>query len=237
MSGSLASARCVVPLVLDMLTPRPASVADVGCGVGPWLSVVMEHGITDVAGFDGSYVPRELLMIPRERFVEADLTRPVAADRAYDLALCLEVGEHLPAVAGPTLVASLTRLAPVILFSAAVPFQGGTGHINERWPDFWAGLFAAHDYLPVDAVRPRIWRQREVALWYRQNLMLYAHRDKIAADAGLAAARARTNDAMLSIAHPELFEKRNRKPIRRFPRLARARAWVSGLLGTLRGRG
>lgn len=63
--GSLRSARQIVPLVIDLV--HPASVLDVGCGVGAWLSLFAEHGITELLGVDGDYVQREMLLIPSER--------------------------------------------------------------------------------------------------------------------------------------------------------------------------
>jgi SAM-dependent methyltransferase len=227
-TGSQGSARVVVPLVIDLISP--ASVVDVGCGVGGWLAEFISAGIHDAHGYDGDYVPRAMLTIPPDRFHAADLTTPLNLGRRFDLAISLEVGEHLPPPSSETFVATLCSAAPVVLFSAAIPLQGGTGHVNERWPEEWATLFAARGYRAVDALRPLIWHDQRVAVWYRQNLLLFA------SDPRLAAARARTSDTMLGIVHPRLFERRNRKPIRRFPRLARARAWLSGLSRTLRGK-
>jgi SAM-dependent methyltransferase len=173
------SAREIVPLVLADLPVR--SVCDVGCGVGAWLSVFAEHGIDDVIGVDGAYAAEADLLIPRDRFVPRDLKSGVDLERSFDLALCLEVAEHLPERHAGPLIDSLVELAPAVLFSAAIPHQGGHGHVNERWQSWWAGLFAAHDYAPVDLVRPRIWRNPRVNSWYKQNLLLYVRRDELAA--------------------------------------------------------
>jgi hypothetical protein len=61
--------------------------------------------------------------------------------RTFDLAICLEVAEHLPPEAAEGFIDSLTRLAPVVLFSAAITFQVGNQHLNGQWPDYWATLF------------------------------------------------------------------------------------------------
>ena len=92
--GSARSAAVVVPLVLSLLTVR--SVIDVGCGVGPWAAEFMARGIEDVWGVDGDYVDRAQLRIPKDRFTPRDLTKPLQFDRTFDLAVCLEVAEHLP---------------------------------------------------------------------------------------------------------------------------------------------
>ncbi len=149
---------------------------DVGCGQGTWLSVFAEYGATDVNGIDGDYVDRDRLEIPADRFHGQDLSRPLAVERTFDLAVSLEVAEHLPEVACDGFVESLTRLAPVVLFSAAAPYQGGQNHVNEQWPEYWAERFARHGYLPVDCLRRRVWANPDVEWWYAQNALLFVAR-------------------------------------------------------------
>src|SRR2546429_8002382 len=91
--GSLASARVIVPIVLDLL--GPTSVVDVGCGIGTWLSVFEESGVSDVIGVDGDYVDRDRLLIEPGRYIARDLESPLRLDRSFDLAVSLEVAEHL----------------------------------------------------------------------------------------------------------------------------------------------
>jgi SAM-dependent methyltransferase len=172
--GARRSARVVVPLVVRLVRPR--DVVDVGCGQGTWLTVFREHGVEDVWGIDGDYVDRGRLEIPRERFLSRDLTRPLHPGRSFDLAVSLEVAEHLPADCAEAFVASLTALAPVVLFSAAAPYQGGQNHVNEQWPAYWAELFAARGYVPIDCLRRRLWDDERVEWWYAQNMLLFAER-------------------------------------------------------------
>jgi SAM-dependent methyltransferase len=172
--GARRSARVVVPLVLRLLQPR--KVVDVGCGQGSWLAVFREHGIEDILGIDGDYVDRGQLEIPPERFLSWDLTRPLRLERSFDLAVSLEVAEHLPADGAGAFVESLTALAPVVLFSAAAPYQGGQNHINEQWPAYWAKWFAARDYVPIDCLRRHLWDDDRVEWWYAQNMLLFARR-------------------------------------------------------------
>jgi SAM-dependent methyltransferase len=169
--GALRSAERVVPIVADLL--RPNSVVDVGCGIGWWLSVFAQHGAPDVLGIDGDYVDRGRLRIAAERFMPADLSRPLRLDRRFDLAISLEVAEHLPPERAPGFVGDLVALAPAVLFSAALPNQGGVDHLNERWLPFWAEEFARHGYAPLDVVRPRVWDDPAVEFWYAQNTLLY----------------------------------------------------------------
>jgi SAM-dependent methyltransferase len=177
--GSASSARVVLPHVREWI--RPASVVDVGCGSGTWLAAWQDLGVDDVLGVDGAHVRDATPSALRPGQLRiADLTRPLGLDRTFDLAMSLEVAEHLPPECADDFVASLVRLAPVVLFSAAIPFQGGTGHLNEQWPVWWARRFAAHGYRCVDALRPLLWGDARVAPWYAQNILLYVRADWVA---------------------------------------------------------
>jgi SAM-dependent methyltransferase len=200
---SRRSALAIVPLVLELV--KPASVADVGCGTGIWLSVFRQHGIADVLGIDGAYVEESQLEIPVEQFMRFDLTESLALDRSFDLVVSLEVAEHLPARCAETFVESLTRLGPIVLFSAAIPFQGGVHHVNEQWPDYWARLFRERDYVAIDCIRKRVWQDALVHWWYAQNTLLYARRDVLASRPLLAREAEMTADSQLSIVHPAKY--------------------------------
>jgi len=209
--GSLRSAREVVPLILELVYPR--SVVDVGCGVGTWLSVFLDHGVQDVLGLDGAHVPFDMLMIPREVFHPVDLAKPAPMNRSFDLAVSVEVAEHLPMDSAEDFVAFLTGLAPVVVFAAAIPFQGGTGHVNEQWPNFWAGLFKKRGYAVVDAIRPRIWNNENVEPFYRQDLLMFVNESLMREYPAIEQARKLTRDEMLSVVHPRVFIGRNSYPL------------------------
>lgn len=187
--GALRSARAVVPLVLE-LAPI-ASVVNLGCGLGAWLAAFAELGVTDALGIDGDYVDPSKLLIDRSKFRPADLHRPIDVGRRFDLALCLEVGEHLPRRSSRSLVESLVAAAPLVLFSAAIPGQRGTSHINEQWPDYWKRRFNELGYQRLDVLRPKLWQTPDVAWWYQQNLYLYASgpvSDRLGRDKAIPAA-------------------------------------------------
>jgi SAM-dependent methyltransferase len=195
-----SSAEAIVPLVLAEVEPQ--SVVDFGCGVGVWLEAFARHGIEDYLGVDGPWVPQESLLIPPERFVAARLDRAVDLGRRFDLAVTLEVAEHLPERRAGDFVSTVVAHAPCVLFSAAVPHQGGTDHLNEQWPDYWAGHFASHGYVLVDAIRPLVWTRSEILPFYRQNVVLFASEDFLTAHQALT----RAHEAPLSVVHPELLE-------------------------------
>lgn len=202
--GSHRSARRIVPVVLEWVGAR--SVLDVGCGVGTFLSVFAGHGVDDVQGVDGDYVPRDRLRIDPARFRPHDLAAPLDLGRRFDLVVSLEVAEHLPDAAADGFVESLCRHGHTVLFSAAVPRQGGTHHVNERWPSYWIPKFAARGYEVFDVVRPAIWDDGTVEYWYRQNCLLFADAEGQAASPRLAAARrGGLVPGAPDVVHPALF--------------------------------
>jgi SAM-dependent methyltransferase len=196
--GALRSAGEIVPLVLALV--RPTSVVDVGCGNGAWLSVFMEQGVGDALGIDADWIDPNSLLIPRERFLSADLERPLTLDRRFDLVVSLEVAEHLSAASAEVFVDTLVGLGPVILFSAAVPYQGGTNHFNEQWPEYWSRLFSSKSYVMVDCVRAKIWWNERVEWWYAQNCLLFVRSDHLESDPQLRAEHAAPSP--LAIVHP-----------------------------------
>lgn len=203
-TGSLSSAQAIVPIAMDLIAP--ASVVDVGCGVGTWAHAFAEHGVSDVYGIDGDYVERDSLLIDPSRFEAADLTQGIDCEREFDLAVSLEVGEHLAPECSERFVRDLTRLAPAVLFSAAIPWQGGSAHVNERWQDDWAAMFEAEGYVAIDAIRPRVWTDPTVEFWYAQNAILYVRRDRLADYPALEGAG---STWPLRMVHPRLYELQN----------------------------
>lgn len=195
------SAAVVVPMLLA-LTPV-SSVVDVGCGTGGWLAAFRAHGVEDVLGFDGPWVAEEQLRIPRECFRRADLSAPLRLDRRFDLALALEVAEHLPPERADGFVADLLSGAPLVLFSAAIPGQGGEGHVNEQWPGWWAERFAALGARCLDPFRIALWHDERVAWWYRQNMLLFASPEALSRWPVLAALP--PADPPRALVHPALW--------------------------------
>jgi SAM-dependent methyltransferase len=175
--GSIESAGVVVPLLLALV--NVTSVVDVGCGRGAWLRVFQEHGVKRLRGIDGDYVKRSRMLVDDSCFMAADLTKLSRIDDRYDVALCLEVAEHLPQRCSPSLVGALTSAAPIVLFSAAVPGQSGAYHVNEQWPTFWREIFARQGFRMFDPFRRRLREDCRVKWWYRQNLVLFASEEGI----------------------------------------------------------
>jgi SAM-dependent methyltransferase len=205
-NGVVRSAEVIVPLVLKLVPAR--SVVDVGCGDGSWLAVFRRYGVDEIVGLDGEYVDRETLQIPPECFHACDLTTPLEIGRHFDLAISLEVAEHLPPESAAVFVRGLTELAPVVLFSAAIPFQGGTNHLNEQWPDKWVALFRERGYVAVDFVRKRVWQNDEVEFWYAQNTLLFVRSSVVEQSDSLREEVKRTNEEQLCLVHPKQYLSR-----------------------------
>lgn len=201
-SGRL-SAEVVVPLLMDWI--RPESVVDVGCATGSWLAVFRLAGVRNILGIDGGEVALDQLDIPVESFRRADLAAGLDDIGSFSLALSLEVAEHLPAARAERHVADLVRLAPVVAFSAAIPHQGGTHHVNEQWPDFWSDLFKRWGYIALDCVRPMIWSDAGVAWWYRQNLIVYAGEEALERHRRLREAVRWPGEQPARLVHPERY--------------------------------
>lgn len=201
--GSFSSAKVVVPLVINLL--NPCSVVDIGCGVGTWLSVFRKMGVDGILGLDGKWVDQKMLQIPSRNFCTCDLTVPQHLNIKFDLAMSVEVAEHLPESAASIFVKTLTSLSNVVLFAAAVPGQAGLNHINCQWPEYWANLFNENGYVPVDTIRSKIWNEDGVEYWYRQNIILYIDVEHLHSLPELEKEYELRKSDQLSIVHPSCF--------------------------------
>lgn len=190
-----------------MLGVIPASsVVDVGCGVGTWLSVFQDFGVKEILGIEGDWVPKKYLVIPENLFLNHDLSKPLKLDRTFNLAISLEVAEHIPLTSTKLFVDTLTSLAPAVLFSAAIPGQGGIGHVNEQWPDYWIEMFVQKGYRPFDVIRRKVWNDKRVAWWYSQNTLLFIKKESYQTILLNIDATQSDEQSMLRIIHPGNYE-------------------------------
>ncbi|RAP38807.1 hypothetical protein DID80_02210 [Candidatus Marinamargulisbacteria bacterium SCGC AAA071-K20] len=154
-----------------MKSINPNSVLDAGCALGTWLHHWALNGV------DTKYVNKEDLVIDPQFFMTKKLDSHFDIGKQFDLVQCLEVAEHIPTQASSIIVENLVRHGKVILFSAAVPGQGGIGHINEQPLAFWFSIFNKHNYICIDFIRPLIKNKLNVQYYYRYNTLLFVHRD------------------------------------------------------------
>lgn len=198
---SRRSASHVLPGVVAMLGVK--SAVDIGCGAGAWLAELGTLGV-DAVGVEGGHPSDDELQVPREQIQAADLREPVDLGRRFDLVLSLEVAEHIDSHATDIYLDTLSRHGDALLFSAAIPSQGGYLHVNEQWPDYWNDRLAQRGFVCFDPWRDALWgKDDHVEWWYQQNLLLFARADarKRVEAAGVVAGPPRR------LVHPELFER------------------------------
>ena len=175
--ASRRSADLMVPLLFDRL--KPQSVLDIGCGVGHWLKAFESAGCPVVHGLDGPWVEKGSLAIRPDQFTALDFAsaprpyRPELPNDRYDLVTSFEFVEHVHPEVADALVELMTRLGRVVVVGGAAPLQGGTHHVNEQWPAYWAEKFAARGYVACDFIRPVLWEEEGIMPWYRQNTICY----------------------------------------------------------------
>lgn len=199
---TIYSAQTILSILLERI-PEINSAVDIGCGVGTWLSVLQDQGIEEILGLDGDWVNEEFLAIPKECFQKTNLNQLIKPSKRYDLAISLEVAEHLSPDSAENFVNTLAQLSDYVLFSAAVPGQGGINHINEQWQDYWVKLFNNLDYEAYDFIRPKIWDNNRIPFWYKQNILFFSKRQQLA---NLKASPVTTgSECMLKIIHPDSY--------------------------------
>lgn len=174
------SAKVIIPMILDFLKVK--SVIDIGCGLAQWLKVFQDFGIEKIMGVDGSHVTKNDLLINAEFFTTVDLNNILIQvdsfkNQKFDLALCLEVAEHLEPASSENLVDFITSCGDNVLFSAAIPYQKGENHHNEQNHAYWSNLFEKKGYIFLDPFREKLWNDERVSWWYRQNMFLVVKKE------------------------------------------------------------
>jgi SAM-dependent methyltransferase len=213
--ATMQSARQIVSLLEKYIQPH--SIVDVGCGLGEFLTAFEEAGVKEVLGIDGAWVDKRKLTISPDNFMTADLTRPLKLDRKFDLAISCEVAEHLNETVADTFVDSLAKLSDITLFSAAIPQQGGTYHVNEQWPEYWAQKFRNRGFVSIDCLRMRLWDNPQVRFWYKQNLLIFVKESQLEKYLALKQ-EYQAGASVLALVHPDIFGYYARN-YRRFTRL------------------
>lgn len=207
----------ILSIVTDGLSITQDSIVDIGCGVGTWLKVGKENfGFQRAVGIDGSYVPKKYLQISKEEFVPANLENysvnkilKINNNHKFSIAISMEVAEHItPKKRGAVLfVEKLCALSDIICFSAALPEQGGDAHVNERRLSYWKNIFEQFGYEIYDVIRPSIWNDKKIPVWYRSNAVIFYN---------IKAEKTFNKDnihikPIIDVVHPDMFEKKVRE--------------------------
>lgn len=201
---NLSSPNEIVPEIIKLLNPK--SVVDIGCGLGTFLYCFKERGVKDVLGIDGSWVNRKVLdkYLSKDEFIEMNLEEEFHLPKKYDLAISLEVAEHISEKSADIFVANLISSGKIILFSAAIPFQGGQNHINEQWIAYWEAKFLKHNYVVHDILKPIFWDNPNIFWWYKQNMV-------IVAPIGFKFNRKISQNELNNLIHFELYSEKAQK--------------------------
>jgi glycosyltransferase involved in cell wall biosynthesis len=167
------------------LFPGAQTYLDVGAGGGAFAAAVSRRGL-DALALERSAIGR---LLTRRQGVKAkrfDLSHGhCQPPGAFDLAYCFEVAEHMSPELGDRLVDYLARSAPIVIFTAARPGQGGYGHINEQPAEYWITRFAAHDLIADTALTTRLQQllvaRGVAASWLITNILVLT-REQTAVD-------------------------------------------------------
>jgi hypothetical protein len=173
------------------------SVVDVGAGVGAWSRAALEMNKT-VTSIDGEWVSEIPGKFSRLNYIFQNLNNKVSTNSQHDIAVCVEVAEHLLPERSQGIVADLCKLAPVVVFGAALPRQGGAGHINCRPHSFWIKAFSENKYTAIDLFRPKFWYDGRVGPWYSQNTYLFVAPEKLNQFVGFS------SPSLVDIYHPKV---------------------------------
>ena len=158
---------------------QPKTVADVGCGTGALLQALRDNGC-QVFGLEYSEAALEYCRARGVDVQKFDIeNESLTDDRTFDVAVSMEVGEHLPEKSADRYVEILAKLSDTIVFSAAQPGppeRHAHDHVNEQPKPYWLSKFRAFDF-EYDEIMSNQWRKQwqtggAVAYWYHENVMI-----------------------------------------------------------------
>ena len=205
MQSTLASAKEIIPLIFKHISP--SSVLDIGCGLGAWLKIWKEAGVGKILGIDGKHININDLLIEKEEFRYLNLNNSFSIESKFDLVTCLEVAEHLRPESSKLFIDSLCKGSDIILFSAAIPGQEGTLHLNEQYPNYWINLFSENNFEVYDILRNEIWDNNLISFWYRQNILFFINKNIKSQFPSVTNEFKKAN----AIVHPILLEHKERR--------------------------
>lgn len=179
------------------------SVIDFGCGMGTWCKALDNLGIKNFLGIDKHQYEPAYMLIPPEKYMQFDLGKPLELTCMADMVISVEVAEHINPEYSDIFIKNLCSCSKIVLFSAAISHQGGTGHINEQSCIYWETIFNKYGYRAIDCIRPYFWNNEQIEIWYRNNCILYIEQhiyEKISAHVP-------QNSYPLNIIHPLMLNR------------------------------
>lgn len=153
---------------------RPNSVVDIGCGTGLYLSQFkcIQYGF-DIS--PDAFDP-EVIQVERGLVDIRDLTQPMNVNIKSDLAICLEVVEHIGSENADILIENISKWSDTIVMTAAPPGQAGLNHVNCQPMSYWEEKMAKYgfkrDYHDEYQVVSHV-AATPHTVWIIRNLMIF----------------------------------------------------------------
>jgi SAM-dependent methyltransferase len=171
----------------------PASILDIGCGLGAYLHAFRTWGARDTVGVDG--FDNSGTVLRPDTYRRHDLRRPLDLGRTFDLVMCTEVIEHIDAEHEDVVLETVSRHARgLVLFSAARPGQPGVGHVNCKSTDYWLDRWSHARWEP-DVFDTLAVRSLSTFFWFRRNLIVLRPAGRRRAPAGFTVADLASDEA------------------------------------------
>lgn len=148
---------------------RPNMVLDIGCGPGHFVYSMRDVGVHCI-GIDIDDRIRGKQHLLCENILYSKLVS--------DVAICLEVLEHIPEEDSDEVVDQIcTMFLDTLIFTAAQPGQGGVGHINCQPKDYWLKKFLRNgirrNTLMEDTLKHYCQQGRYMG-WFYNNLLVFS---------------------------------------------------------------
>ena len=172
-----AASEIVTSIVLKNFSPE--SIIDIGAGDGIWLSTMAKKGrarrLTAVDLPGSRFGLLKNLEFPVELLTMNFEDHMLQNHKAYDLAICVEVIEHISTDRALLLLDWISQNCRTIIFSGATTGQGGTHHINEQSQSYWLSAMMSRGLVPCDNLRPALLNSRIVPSYYQNNVFFYVN--------------------------------------------------------------
>ncbi|MCC6801964.1 MAG: glycosyltransferase [Anaerolineae bacterium] len=149
----------------------PDSVLDAGCAIGMLVEALLQRGV-EAHGFDISdWAIQKMPPQYADHVRVGSILDPQVVDRHFELVVCIEVLEHLPAADADTAIRNLCSWGDLVLFTSSPQDFKETTHFNVQQPGYWAAKFAQNGFtrvLDYDATYIAPW-----ARLYRREKVIY----------------------------------------------------------------
>lgn len=171
------SYKLIAKFIKRMTWPDVNNVVDYGCGAGWILHWLKYYGVENLTGVEPNKNARSFMDDDVKDCVKfRTLKRKIKLEQTFDMAICLEVAEHLDEKYADLLVENITNDTELLIFSAAPPGQGGWGHVNEQPFEYWEERLNASGFF-VDGLKTAQFKTyltaKNAKRWYCNNIAVF----------------------------------------------------------------